>query len=96
MEDKTIREILDKVKSPIMCCDGCIEDKNSGYGDDIIGCCCRHIYPEDALVAIHARLKEILPKKKSCGGFDGAFENGQNNMIDQVLKILEQELTDGK
>lgn len=23
-------------------CSSCIEDKETGYGDDIVGCCCKH------------------------------------------------------
>jgi hypothetical protein len=26
------------------CCNSCEEDKATGYGDDIEGCCCRAIY----------------------------------------------------
>jgi len=24
-------------------CDSCLDDKDEGYGDDIMGCCCIHI-----------------------------------------------------
>lgn len=51
-EMKKIREILEKVKSPIPCCTSCEEDRAMGFGDDIEGCCCRHISVDQALTEI--------------------------------------------